>query len=134
MQGFALTLDQIIEILSVYATPEVYLEAVATTPGWTVIGGFPMPATADLRVDLMGSVSEAGLTLRVRLYCVTPGDVGVVSGSEVALTSLTDVQAFSGVVTLQGGRAYQFQMEVTGASGANKFGVTRRATLAGVDA
>lgn len=132
MQGLALTPEQIIEILSVYATPEVYLDAVAATPGWYVIGAFPMPATADLMTDIIGSVSHASLTLRVRLYCITPGAVGVVSGSEASLNSLSDTAAKSGVVTLQGGRLYQFQMEVTGAAGADKFGVTRRATLAGV--
>jgi hypothetical protein len=133
MQGLAVTTEQIIEILSVYATAEQYLEAVAATPGWYVIGGFPMPATADLRLDVIGSVSDdSALQLRVRLYCVTPGQLGVVSGSEATLNSETDVQAYSGKITLTGGRLYQFQAEVTGAAGANYFGAVRRATLAGV--
>jgi len=131
MQGFALTLEQIIEIISVYATAEQYIDAVAATPGWYVIGGFTMPATADLRTDVMGSVSDANLQERVRLYCVSPGSVGPVSGSEATLNSLTDIQAFSGVVTLTAGRVYQFQAEVTGGAGAGLFGSVRRATLAG---
>jgi hypothetical protein len=131
MSGFALTQEQIIEILSVYATAEQYLDAVAATPGWYVIGGFTMPATASLRTDVLGSVSDASLTERVRLYCVTPGSVGVVSGSEASLNSLTDVRAFSGVISLTGGRVYQFQAEVTGNAGSAYFGVVRRATLAG---
>lgn len=131
MQGLALTPEQIIEILSVYATAEEYIDAVAATPGWTVIGAFAMPATADVLVDLVGLVSDASLTLRVRLYCTTPGAVGVVSGSTAQLTSTTDLQVGSGVVSLTGGRAYQFQAEVTGAAGSGFFGVVRRATLAG---
>lgn len=131
MQGFALTTEQIIEILSVYSTPEREIEAVAATPGWNVIGAFVMPASADILVDIMGSVSVDSLTLRVRLYDITPGSIGVVSGSIAQLNSETDVQAYSGRITLQGGHKYQFQAEVTGGSGDGFFGVLRRAQLAG---
>lgn len=131
MQGFALTLEQIIEIISVYATAEQYIDAVAATPGWYVIGGFPMPATADIRLDMIGSVSDPSLTLRSRLYCVTPGAVGIVSGSEVTLNSTNDTEAFSGVFTLTAGRIYEFQAEVTGNAGSSYFGVVRRDCLAG---
>jgi hypothetical protein len=131
MQGFALTQEQIIEVLSVYATAERQIDAVAATPGWNVIGAFFMPATAVIRVDLLGSVSHASLTLRVRLYCVSPGSVGVVSGSEASLNSLTDVQVFSGNVELTGKRNYQFQAEVTGSSGIDRFGIVRRAAPVG---
>ncbi len=131
MQGFALTQDQITEVLSVYATAEEYVDAVAATPGWTVIGGFLMPASVNVLVDILGAVSDVSLTLRVRLYDITTGSVGIVSGSTASLTSTTDAQAFSGVVTLTGGHTYQFQMEVTGNAGSGFFGVTRRATLDG---
>lgn len=131
MQGFALTTEQIIEIISAYSAPEREVDAVAATPGWNVIGAFPMPATAKLRLDVIGSVSHASLTLRCRLYCVTPGAVGVVSGSEVVITSQSDVEAFSGVVDLVGQRLYQIQCEVTGAAGTGLFGVVRRAAPAG---
>jgi hypothetical protein len=132
MQGFALTLEQIIEIISVYATAEQYIDAVAATPGWVVIGGFTMPATADIQTDVLGSVSDEDLALRVRLYCVTAGAVGVVSGSEAQLSTTEDSRATSGKFTLTGGRTYQFQAEVTGDTGAGFFGVVRRATLNGV--
>lgn len=131
MQGFALTQEQIIEIISVYATAEQYIDAVAATPGWYVIGGFTMPASADVRVDLLGAVSDVSLAARVRLYCVSAGSVGPVSGSEAQLGTLADSQAFSGIVSLVAGRIYQFQAEVTGGSGAGLFGVVRRATLDG---
>lgn len=132
MQGLALTQEQIIEILSVYGTAPFEIEAVATTPGWTVIGAFTMPATTDLRIQALGSVSDASLVLRVRLYCITPGGVGVVSGSTVQLNSVTDIDAFSGVFSLPGGRAYQFQAEVTGGAGSGLFGVVRRSAPVGI--
>ncbi len=131
MQGFALTQEQIIEILSVYATAERVIDAVAATPGWNVIGAFSMPATADLHIDVIGSVSDAALTLRVRLFDITPGSIGPVSGSEASTTSRTDVQFMGGAITLTGGRRYQFQAEVTGGASSSLYGVVRRATLAG---
>jgi hypothetical protein len=131
MQGLGLTTDQIIEILSVYATAEQTIDAVAATPGWNVLGTFSMPASAKLRLDVIGLVSDGSLQLRSRLYCVTPGAVGAVSGSEAVITSMMDVQAFSGVVELTGGRLYQIQSEVTGNAGGTYFGTLRRATLAG---
>lgn len=131
MQGLALTQEQIIEVLSVYATAEQYIDAVVTTPGWVVIGAFTMPATADVRVDALGSVSNSALALKIRLYCVTTGAVGAVSGSDAQLSSTTDSQVYSGVISLAAGRMYQFQAEVTGVAGGTYFGVVRRATLAG---
>ena len=134
MQGLALTTEQIIEILSVYATAERIIDAVAATPGWHVIGAFSMPASADVLVDAMGSVSDdASLTLRVRLFDITPGSVGPVSGSLASTTSETDVKFTSGVITLTGGHLYQFQAEVTGGASSSLYGAVRRATLAGVE-
>lgn len=131
MQGLALTPEQIIEILSVYATANIEIDAVAASPGWNVIGAFTMPATFPVLVDALGAVSDASLVLRVRLYDITPGSVGAVSGSVAQLNSTTDVQVFSGLITLTGGHVYQFQAEVTGAAGDGFFGAVRRATLAG---
>lgn len=127
MQGLALTTEQIVEILSAYAAPAQTIEAVAATPGWTVIGAFSMPVTFDIQLAAIGSVSDAALTLRVRLYCVTPGFVGAVGGASLLITSTTDVRAESGVFTLTGGRVYQFQAECTGAAGDGLFGVVQSA-------
>lgn len=134
MPGFALTQEQIIEILSVYATAERIIDAVAATPGWHVIGAFTMPASADVLVDVVGSVSDdSALTLRVRLFDITPGSVGPVSGSTASTTSETDVRFTSGSITLTGGHLYQFQAEVTGGSGSSLYGAVRRATLSGIE-
>lgn len=131
MQGFELTTEEEIEIISVYATAEQTIDAVATTPGWNVIGAFDMPATAKVRLDVLGLVSDASLQLRARLYDVTSGSVGAVSGSEAILTGSSDTQVFSGVIQLTGGHTYQVQAEVTGNSGGTYFGTVRRAQLDG---
>jgi hypothetical protein len=132
MQGFALTTEQIYELLSVYATADQTIDAVAATPGWHVIGAFMMPATYGVRVDALGSVSDAALTMRVRLFDITPGSLGPVSGSEASTTSRTDVRFYGGSIELMGGHTYQFQAEVTGGAGSSLYGAMRRATLEGV--
>jgi hypothetical protein len=132
LTALALTTQQVIEILSLYATSQEPILAVAVDPGWTVIGGFPMPTTADIRLDAFGSVSDPSLTMIVRLYCVTPGFVGEVSGSRVILTSTIDDQAFSSQFTLPGSMLYQVQAEVVGNAGDSYFGYVRRAAPAGI--
>lgn len=132
MKGFGLTYEQIIEVLSVYATAEQQIAAVAASPGWHVLGTFTMPASAPLITDVFASVTDASLVCRVRLYDITPGSVGEVSGSRAETNATQDTQVFSGVITLTGGHIYQWQAEVVGASGDAFFGVVRRATLDGV--
>lgn len=129
MLGLGLTTEQIVEILSAYSAADEEIMAVTATPGWNVVGGFTMPVTATVLLDVMGSVSDAALTMHARLYCVTPGHVGEVTGSTATIASTTDVRALSGEFELAGARAYQFQVEVTGGAGDNFFGVIRAATL-----
>jgi hypothetical protein len=131
MQGFALTQEQIIEIISVYSSAAQSILAVAAEPGWNVIGAFPMPTTADIRLDVIGSVSDPTLTMECRVYCVTPGFVGEVSGSRAQLNSTVDVEVFSGHFPLTGGRLYQMQCQVVGNVGDGYFGLVRRAAPAG---
>lgn len=132
LSGLALTTQQTIEILSLYATSQQPILAVVADPGWTVVGTFPMPTTADIRLDLIGSVSDPSLTMIARLYCTTAGFAGEVSGSRVQLTSLIDAEMFSAQFTLNGGRIYQVQAEVTGNAGDSYFGYVRRAAPAGI--
>lgn len=103
------------------------LFAVAATPGWEVIGAFTPASTASAPLDVIGAVSDASLTLRVRLYCVTAGSVGVVADSTVSITSTVDLAASSASLALTGGRTYQYQAEVTGNAGAAYFGTVRSA-------
>lgn len=132
LSGLALTTEQVIEILSMYSSSAQSIVAVVTEPGWNVIGAFPMPTTADIRLDVIGSVSDPALTMTARLYCVTPGSVGEVSGSRASIASAIDTEVFSAQFTLQGGCLYQVQVQVVGAAGDNYFGLVRRAAPAGI--
>lgn len=132
LSGLALTTQQTIEILSLYSSSERSIPAVVAEPGWWVIGGFPMPTTATIRLDLLASVSDLTLTMTVLIYCTQEGFVGEVSGSRVQLSSVTDKQVFSGQFELVGGRTYQFRAQVTGNAGENFFGSIHRAAPAGI--
>lgn len=129
--GIALSIADQIEIVSLYASAAERVDAVATAPGWTVVGGFPMPTTASIRLEVLGSVSDASLLMSIQLYCTTPGFVGVVAGSNVAISSLSDVSAYSSVFDLAGGRQYQVQAQVVGNAGSSYFGNVRRAAPSG---
>lgn len=131
MQTLALTTQQTIEVISLYSSSGQSILGVAAAPGWTVIGAFPMSATASVRLDVIGSVSDVSLTMTVQMYCVSLGFAGVVSGSQVQVTSLIDAEVFSGLFTLTGGRLYQVQAQVVGNAGDSFFGMVRRAAPAG---
>jgi hypothetical protein len=131
-ESLALSLEQTIDILSLYSSAAQSILAVATEPGWNVIGAFPMPTSADIRLDVIGSVSDPSLTLTARVYCVTAGYAGEVGGSRVLIASTIDVQAFSNKFRLTGRRLYQVQVQVVGNAGDNYFGLVRRAAPAGV--
>ena len=127
LSGLALTKEETIEILSLYATSNRPILARAAEPGWEVLGTFPFPATADIRLDVTGVVSDDTLTLTTRVYCVTDGFVGEVSGSRVSLSSTIDVQGYSSQFTLVGGRLYQIQSQIIDNEGDDYFGYVRRA-------
>lgn len=130
--NIALTKEETIEILSMYAVAEERTDAVATAPGWECIGGFPMLATADIRLEVLGSVSDASLVMTTRVYDITVGFEGPVTGSDVNISTVLDAQAFSGVFTLIGGHDYQVHCQVVGAAGDAYFGQVLRAAPAGV--
>lgn len=132
LSGLALTTEQTIEILSLYASSQQPIFGVGAAPGWQVFGALPMPTTADIRLDVIGNVSDSSLVMSVRLYCISPGSVGVVSGSLLTLSSLADSQQFSGQFTLVGGLLYQVQAQVVGNAGNSYFGNVRRAAPAGI--
>ncbi len=102
--------------------------AVTAAPGWNVIGTFPLAKDVSVRMDVIASVSDLALTMSVRLYCISPGAIGAVTGSLVLLSSVIDVEAFSGVFKLPGNLLYQVQAQVVGAAGDNYFGQVRRAS------
>lgn len=130
--GISLTLAQMIDVLSLYSSAAQSILGVEAAPGWNVIGAFPMPVSADIKLDVVGSVSHASLIMTARLYCVTPGFIGEVSGSRAQLSSVIDAEVFSGRFGLVGGRLYQVQCQVVGNAGDSYFGIVRRAAPAGI--
>jgi hypothetical protein len=126
MQTIALTTSPQVEIISAYATTNQTLPAVSASPGWYVLGAFFMPVTHDVRLETIGVVSHAGLTLRVRLFDLT--EAKPISGTLVELTELVDTRRRSGLVNLKGNRAYQVQAECIG-GGPSGFAVVKTATL-----
>ncbi len=125
MKGFGLTSRPTLEVLSAYSAPQQDIESVAATPGWHVIGAFPMPATAELRLELIGLVSGAGLTLRARFFDLTAG--APVAGSEASITATTDTLQLGPVVELTGGHLYQMQAECTGGGASDEVATVRAA-------
>jgi hypothetical protein len=124
-KGFGLTQTPEIEVLAAYAAPQGEIPAVEESPGWYVVGAFRLELTTTLRVELIGCVSAEGLTMRARLFDLTA--VAPVASMQASLSALTDEAAYSARVELTGNRIYQIQVEVTGAVGADKFGVLRSA-------
>jgi hypothetical protein len=122
-KGFGLTIAPEIEVLAAYAAPQGEIPAVAASPGWHVVGAFRLELTATLRIELIGSVSDAALTMRARLFDLE--DVAPVASMQASLSALTDEAAYAARVELTGNRIYQIQVEVTGAVGSDKFGVLR---------
>lgn len=106
------------EVVSAYAASRQTIPSYIEDPSWQVIGAFFLPLTGDARVDALGSVSENGLTLKVRLFDLTtllpvPGEVVIVSTSPT--------RALGPVVGLTGGRSYQIQAMCTGGNSTSKF-------------
>jgi hypothetical protein len=124
-RGFGLTSTPEIEVLAAYAAPQDTVAAVAESPGWYVVGAFRLESTAFLRLELIGLVSHASLTMRARLFDLEA--VAEVASMQASLNSLVDTRALSARVELTGNRIYQIQVEVTGSAGADRFGVVRSA-------
>lgn len=129
--GLALTPDQAVEIISMYSSSAFSILAVASAPGWNVVGTFPIDVSCRARLDAIACVSDDTLTLSARLYCVTPGSVGEVPGTRVTLNSMIDARVLSTAADLVGGRLYQVQAQVVGDEGDDFFGIVRRAAPSG---
>jgi hypothetical protein len=124
--GYGLTEATSFEVVSAYASARTRIQAVAASPGWHVAGAFFLPLSGSARLDVLGSVSAAGLTMNVRLFdLVTNQPVpGLVS-----ITSLGTTRQLGPLSQLTGQRAYQIQAEVIGGTTTDKFGTLDTATV-----
>ncbi len=99
----------------------VMVQAVATTPGWNVVGAFTASRARAVKLRLLGCVSTTELLMRGRLFDLSaspPAPLGTVSLPQTLATSVAD----SAPVQLISGHLYQLQVEVTGGSGTTLFG------------
>lgn len=126
MSGFAVEKTTSLEIIAAWVAPKIVVPAVATSPGWYVMGEYYLPKSTMAQLDVVGCVSHASLTLRARLWDTTAN--AVVPGG-VTITSLAGVRAKGAKVELTGGRTYQVQVECTGSTGEDRFGVAETATI-----
>jgi len=126
MRTIPLTAGQSVEIVSSFAASAKTIPSVTASPGWYVVGAFRVPVETKGRLDVVGLVSDATLTMHVRLFDLTLP--GVVGGSLATLAGKTiDAFARSGVFIIPGGHVYQVQAEVVGAQ--DGFGVLQSAQL-----
>ena len=125
MQSIALGSSSSVEVITGFTATNQTIDAVAAPPGWHVIGSFYMPSPTNVVLEMLGLVSAITNALTARLFCV---DTALpVSGSITAtIASMIDTRVVSGSFFLTGGRTYQMQAQVIGASG---FGLIRSATI-----
>lgn len=126
-QGFALESASSVEVIAAYSAPHTAVLAVASAPGWYVVGAFYLPKAVRARLDAMITISSSGLTCTVRLYDMHAK--AAVSGATVSTTSQALERKLSGMVTLPGNRLYQIQAQCIGTVGDQRFAVIENATI-----
>ncbi len=124
--GFAVEKAATVEVVAAWVAPETVVSAVAAAPGWSLLGEYYLPKSCTARLDVVGLVSSAGLTLTTRLWDTT--DKAAVNGS-VAITATAPTRALGTAVQLLGDRTYQVHVQCVGAAGDDKFGVICAATI-----
>ncbi len=126
MQTIPVTDAPVVEIISAYAASNQQLPAVEEPPAWVIIGGFYMPRTATIRLEVIGVVSDGSVALTVRLFDVA-GAAPVTGSTTAPIDGTTDERQLSGAFELTGGKVYQVQAQCIG--GEDEFGIIRTATL-----
>lgn len=125
--GFPTTSVNSAQVVLASTSGQRTIPAETASPGWHVVDEFPLVRTVSARLDLLGQVSASGLTMRARLFDLTTRQV--VPSLYATITATEETRAKSGQRTLTGGHIYQVQIEVTGGTGDNKFGLVQQAAL-----
>lgn len=118
MLGLSQETSPIAELSVNMVVPTRTIPAVDASPGWHVLGEYPVPKTTPAKLFAVLVASASGLTVRVRLWDVT---AKAELANAIASTSLLPEYAQGGEVDLVGGQRYQIQAECTGAAGDDKF-------------
>lgn len=130
MKTIELTTNAQVEIITAYVAPNTHVEAVAATPGWYVAGSFFVGSKAEnARLEAIGVVSDASVTMHVRLFDLT--DAEPVVGSTINIQSLVDSRGTSALFDVAAGHTYQIQVEAIGGAGGDDdlFGILKSANL-----
>lgn len=117
-QVIGLTAGAKVEILSSYTATNQQLPGVASAPAWVPIGAFYMTTDAPVKLEAIGSVTFAGMSLSVRLFDVA-GAVPVDGSTTDAITAMIDTRVLSGAFDLPGGKVYQMQAQCIGSTSHN---------------
>lgn len=115
-----------VEVLSAYYSPQGTVPAVATEPGWYVLGGFFLAKSTQARLDVLGLVSQEGLICTVRLFDLK---AAIPIAHPVVLTSQTATRVLGDQVGLTGDRNYQIQAQCVGGESDADFAVLHSVTL-----
>lgn len=125
--GFAVEGAASVEVVAAWTVPRTVVSAVAAAPGWMAIGEYYLPKSCTARLDVVGLVASAGLTLTTRLWDTT--DKLPINGSVAISAVATPTRSLGEAVQLLGDRTYQVQVQCVGAAGDDKFGVVLAATI-----
>src|SRR5690606_25730797 len=102
MSGFAVEKVTSLEVVAAWVAPKRVVPAVASSPGWYVMGEYYLPKSTMAQLDVVGCVSDASLTLRARLWDVqaaapVPGEVQIKKVDEIGRASCRERGEISGV-------------------------------------
>lgn len=130
INGHALEEASSVEVITAYSAAMTTVQGVETTPGWYSVGLFFLPRTVEnVRLEVIGLVSQsgAGLSLNARLFSIS--DAAVVSGSTLSITANAFTRALSGKINLTGQRSYMIQVECVGDDDLNDYAIVKTASI-----
>lgn len=126
MTGFAIESTESLEVVAAWCAPKKTIPAVVESPGWYVLGEYYLPKSTWARLDATGSVSDASLTMTVRLWDV---EENAPVGGPVRIESTEGLRVVGANIYLHGNRTYQVQAECTGGKSESFFGVAEAVTI-----
>jgi len=127
MLSFGLETASSADVVAAYSAPQTVIPAVATTPGWYVVGHFYLPKSVRARLDMIMQVSGAGLSVNARLFDMQA--LAPVTSAACSSTSLTAERKLSPPVNLTGNRRYQIQVECIGTPADDAFALVSTGSI-----
>lgn len=123
LSGYATTIDPVEDIVCAYTTSPTQIPANADTPP-IVIGEFSVPTAVRCRLEIIGFVSAAGVTVTAAIYNPT-----LMQGSNTYISDRIAAKSKSQPVDLVPGVVYQICAACVGWQSPLNFGVVRTAGI-----